>query len=300
MLKEYAVQPELLSSWPAFRYLSDKLGYGRGRVIAEYPKKWRKMVYESLGDCMPMERKRIEAGLIKLRSALYPRPFDKWDKDKVWLDNAIEEHAKRPFSAIIAQDNPHGVVDVIREADLDEEVEPWKAERQRRIERTATEMVACAEMLLRNAKEILFVDPRFRPGEPRFKRSLQALLQIIAERPPDIPVRRIEIHTGHKTAGTKVFFDTECRRHLQPIIPCGMQIRLIRWDQNYLHNRFILTEYGGLQFATGLDDHNSSALTHDIVDLLEPEPDAQTWQEYQRDSPIFPLIEDALIIEGIA
>lgn len=298
MLKEYALQPELLASWPVFRYLFDKFGYGRGRVIAEYPKKWRKMVYESLGDCKTMEKKRIEAGLIKLRAALYPRPWPyEWDKDKAWLENAIEEHAKRPFCAIIAQDNPHGVAAVIREADLDEEDEPrWKAERQRRIERTATEMAACAKMLLRNAKEILFVDPHFKPAEPRFKRSLQALLQIIVERPPEIPVRRIEIHTGHETAGTKAFFDTECRRHLLPIIPRGMQIRLIRWDQKYLHNRFILTEYGGLKFSTGLDDHNSSALTHDIVDLLDLDPYAQTWQEYQRGSSNFPCIEDDLII----
>src|SRR5438445_10672169 len=101
MLKEYALQPELLSSWPVFRYLSDKFGYGRGRVIAEYATKWRKMVYESLGNCKPMEKKRIEAGLIKLRSALYPRPWSyKWDEDKGWLDNAIGEHAKRPFCAI--------------------------------------------------------------------------------------------------------------------------------------------------------------------------------------------------------
>ena len=79
------------------------------------------------------------------------------------------------------------------------------------------------------------------------------------------------------------------------------KIRLIRWDQEYLHNRFILTEYGGLKFDIGLDDHNGSARTHDIIDLLEPDPYAQTWQEYQRDSSHFPPpIEDDLIIEGIA
>src|SRR5262245_40265891 len=182
MLKEYALQPELLFSWPVFRYLFDKFGYGRGRVIAEYPKKWRKMVYESLGNCQPMEKKRIEAGLIKLRAALYQRPWPyEWDPDKVWLDNVIAEHEKRPFSAIIVQDNPYGIADVICEADLDEESEPWKAERQRRIERTATTMAACAKILLRNAREILFVDPHFKPAEPRFQQSLQAFLQIIVE-----------------------------------------------------------------------------------------------------------------------
>jgi len=105
MLKEYAVQPELLSSWPVFRYLSDKFGYGRGRVFAEYPKTWRKRVYESLGNCKTMEKKRIEAGLIKLRSALYPRHYE-WDKDKGWLDNAIEEHTKVPFARSLLRTIP--------------------------------------------------------------------------------------------------------------------------------------------------------------------------------------------------
>lgn len=300
MLKEYALQPELLSSWPVFRYLSDKFGYGRGRVIARYPRRWERMVYDSLGHCKPIEKQKIVEGLVRLKPVLYPRHHE-WDKDKGWLDNAVEEHTKRSFCAIIAQDNLHGVAAVIRDADLDEEAEPrWRAERQRRIERTAPGMASCAEMLLRNATAILFIDPHFNPQAQRFKRSLQAFLQIIAQRPAGIPVVRIEIHTGHETAGTKAFFDAECTRHLPLIIPRGMQIRCIRWGQNYLHNRFILTEYDGLKFATGLDEHDGSARTHDIVDLLEPEPYAQTWQEYQRDSSHLPLIEDDLIIEGMA
>jgi len=300
MLKEYALQPELLASWPVLRYLSDKFGYGRGRVIARYPRRWERMVYDSLSHCKPIEKQKIVEGLVRFKPALYPRHHE-WDKDKGWLDNAIAEHSKRAFCAIIAQDNPHGVTAVIREADLDEEAEPrWRAERQRRIERTALEMAACAEMLLRNATAILFIDPHFNPQAQRFKRSLQAFLQIIAQRPARIPVTRIEIHTGHETAGTRAFFATECTRHLPSIIPRGMQIRFVRWNQLYLHNRFILTEYGGLKFATGLDDHNGSAHRYDIVDLLEPEPYAQTWQEYQRDSSHLPLIEDDLIIEGMA
>ena len=302
MLKEYALQPELLSSWPVCRDLSEKFGYGRGRVIARYPRRWERMVLDALHDCMPVEKSKIVERLTILKKcALYPRHHE-WDSGKAWLDNAYAEHAKRPFSAIITQENPDASAAVICLADLDEFEEPrWRAERQRRIERTATEMAACAATLLRNAKAILFVDPYFTPKDQRFKRPLQAFLQIVAQRPPGIPVTRIEIHTGHDdSAGTKSFFDAECTRHLPSIVPRGMKIRLIRWDRNSLHNRFILTEYGGLKFTTGLDDHDGSARRHDIVDLLEPEPYAQTWQEYQRDSPIFPLIEDDLIIEGMA
>jgi hypothetical protein len=299
MLKEYALQPELLSSWPVFRYLSDKFGYGHGRVIARYPKRWERMVYESLGNCMPVEKQKIVEGLVRLKSTLYPRHHE-WNKDKVWLDNALEEHNTRPFCAIIARNNPNNIVDIICEVDLDETEPRWCAETQRHIERTATEMAACAELLLRYAREILFIDPHFHPNAMRFKRPLKAFLQVVAQRHASIPVKRIEIHTGHESTGPKAFFDAECKKHLPSLIPRGMKIQLIRWDQNHLHNRFILTEHGGLKFATGLDDHNGSANTHDIVDLLEPELRKKTWEEYQRDSSRFPRIEDDLIVEGTA
>lgn len=59
MLKEYALQPELLASWPVCRDLSEKFGFSRGRVIARYPKRWEKMVVDSLDGCMPVEKLRI-------------------------------------------------------------------------------------------------------------------------------------------------------------------------------------------------------------------------------------------------
>jgi hypothetical protein len=300
MLKEYAVQPELLSHWPVFRYLSDKFGYGRGRVIARYPKQWERMVYESLLNCKPVEKKRMEEALIRLKSALYPRHHE-WDNNKGWLDNAIKEHIKRPFCAIVALENPTGDADILCEADLDEENEPrWKAETQRPIKRTAPEMVSCAEPLLRNAKKILFVDPNFTPQDQRFKRPLKAFLQAVAKRPYSIPINSIELHTGHKSTGTKDFFDRSCKEHLPSIVPSGMKIRLVRWDQEYLHNRYILTEYGGLGFGTGLDDHGGRDNKEDDVFLLAREVYDIRWKQYQRESRIFPLIEDDLIIEGTA
>jgi len=300
MIKEYALQPDLVSTWQTCRFLLDKFGYGRGRVISRYPKKWAKLTYESLNNDKPMEKKRIEVGLIRLKAALYPR-YHVWDSAKGWLDNAIEEHGHRPFCAIISDDNPGSNAAIIREADLDEDEEPrWKAETQCRIERTAANMAACADALLRNAKQIIFVDPHFNPQAGRFKRPLEAFLRIATNRPAGIRISRIEIHTGHTAAGVKTFFDSECQKHLPPIIPSGLKVRLVRWDQAYVHNRFILTECGGLKFGTGLDDHDGRPLSHDLVDLLERETYEKTWKEYQRDTPVFPLKEDDLVINGVA
>jgi hypothetical protein len=293
MLKEYAVQPELLSNWPVCRDLSEKFGYSRGRVIARYPKRWERLVLDSLHDCMPMEKKKIVERLTILKnSALYPRHHE-WDPAKLWLNNAMAEHDKRPFCAIISQDNPKAFAAVISRADLDELEEPrWQIERQRRIQRTATEMAACAEPLLRNARVILFVDPHFIPDVLRFKRPLQAFLQIVAHRPAGIPTERIEIHTGHKSVEPKERF-----YELRSIIPRGREIRLVRWDQSYLHDRFILTNACGLECSAGLDE-NSRTYAH--VTLLEPGLYSATWEDYQRDSSRIPCIEDDLIIEGTA
>lgn len=306
MIKEYALQPELLSSGPVCRALSEKFGYGIGRVIARYPKGWEKMVkmvYDSLEHCMPAgEKKMIEVALIRLLSALSPR-YHEYDKGKAWLDNAIKEHADRPFSAIIAREIPNGSKDVICVDDLYEEEKPcWRTETQRRIERKAKEMAACAGLLLQTAREILFIDPHFNPQVWRgFKRPLEAFLQTAAKRHASMPKpTRIEIHTGHKSNGTQDSFNDKCKEELPPIIPRGMKIRLVRWDQEHLHNRYILTDKSGLSFSTGLDEYNGRHPKYDDVYLLQQKLYEATWREYQHDNPVFPLIEDNLIIEGIA
>jgi len=304
MHKEYALQPDLLSDWQVFRYLYDKFGYDRGRVISRYPSNWTRMVYDSLGNCMPIEKARIIEGLNKLKSALCPREHE-WDRNKNWLDNAIAEHAKQPFYAILAKENPNTAAGVILESDLYEEEPRWQAETQRHIERTPEEIANCAAFLLRNSKEILFIDPYFHPSVERFKRPLKALLQQIASRRPSLGIERIEIHTGYDEDSSvrgvsKDIFDSRCLEHLRPIIPRGLTVRLIRWHQIDLHNRFILTENGGLIFATGLDDHNNSSSKYDIVNLLAREPYQRTWDEYQLDSQSFSLIENDLLIEGSA
>ena len=67
MLKEYALQPELLSSWSVCRDLFEKYGYGRGRVIARYPRRWERMVLDALNVCMPVEKLKIVERLTILK-----------------------------------------------------------------------------------------------------------------------------------------------------------------------------------------------------------------------------------------
>ena len=41
MLFEYAVEPQAIgSNWQNFRYLIEKFGFDRGRLISQFPKAW--------------------------------------------------------------------------------------------------------------------------------------------------------------------------------------------------------------------------------------------------------------------
>ena len=62
MLYEYALEPDLLNNWKDFRYFTEKFGVSRGRLLSPFPKRWKRLVYESLANCGEIERKRIEEG----------------------------------------------------------------------------------------------------------------------------------------------------------------------------------------------------------------------------------------------
>jgi hypothetical protein len=48
MFFEYAVEPKAIGcSWNDFRYLIEKFGFDRGRLISRFPKKWEREVIES-------------------------------------------------------------------------------------------------------------------------------------------------------------------------------------------------------------------------------------------------------------
>jgi hypothetical protein len=106
MFYEYALKPSLLNNWKDFRYFTEKFGIAQGRLISRYPKRWKRMVYESLANCGEIERARIVEGLNRLDNRLLKRRYE-WDPQRDWFTNAEAEHCRRPFRAILARSNPN-------------------------------------------------------------------------------------------------------------------------------------------------------------------------------------------------
>ena len=126
MIREYALEPELVASWHELivgRFFIDQFGSGTGRVVSRYPRKWRRLVWDAFeaafgGGAGDIERKRIEELLAQLVVPEVRRPNCIWDETKDWLANTETEHARKPFFAILARENPRTNVAVICASDV--------------------------------------------------------------------------------------------------------------------------------------------------------------------------------------
>ena len=220
-----------------------------------------------------------------------------WNPQHDWLTNTEAEHLHRPFHAILAKTNPNQREFVLEGDGIDETHPLWNVGITCVISPTAQEMAACVALLLRISREVLFVDPHFRPQEFRHRRPLEAFLSAVLEQRCGMLPTRIEIHTGDSLGYD--YFKTECKQRLPSIVPEGIQVHIVRWREKdggeKLHNRYILADMGGVSFGVGLDDGADGET--DEVTLLEDKTYRFRRAQYIGPEPAFELV-DKLMIEG--
>jgi hypothetical protein len=219
-----------------------------------------------LTHCQDVEKKKITEALVRGRNRLYPRHHE-WDDLLPWLENAVQEHTRQPFHAIIATNNPNNLPYILGE-DIDITNPPplWTILRSIPVQRKAAAMADAARKLLRLSRTVLFIDRNFKPKDKGFRLALEAFLDALLDRNNKWLASRIEYHTGDSILGTD--FPGFCNAWLCDVIPCGMKVRFCRWTHAQLHNRYILTDVGGLKFGQGLDEAGDTEQQEDQVTLL--------------------------------
>lgn len=297
MIHEYALDPGLLNNWERWRYLTEKFSVSQGRLISRYPKRWKRMVYDGLSACSEVEKLRIVEKLKSIDDRMISR-FSEWMEGD-WLANAESENAKRPFHAIVAYGNPHAGFNVLVADDLDDETPLWKVESELKIKRQANALGEAVSVLISLGRKLVFIDPHFSPYKSKARNTLKVFLEKAAARTNGIPIDAIEFHTQYKPEIAS--FAEECLSQLPKRIPAGLTVKVKRWKEmeggEGLHNRYILTERGGVRLAWGLDEGKPSH--SDDISLLQPSMFTQTWDQYCGEAPAFDM-HDELIIEGTA
>ena len=307
MLYEYAIEPELVATWSdrkVGRYFADKFGLGSPRIVSRYPKRWKKLVWNAW-EQLPTGKTEIDHARMtelieQLSEAMVKRTNTIAPTGKSWLNDTTEEHRRVPFHAILARRGPIGHPATLAADNIDERTPLWTAPRGVTIPRKAVAIADAVGSMLRIAMDVTFVDPYFAPHHQRFRNVLEACLKAcFRERAGGPP--RIRILSSDKNGAAQAFFGSGCRRHLPRVIPPNQEVTIRRLKErpggDRLHNRYILTDLGGVSFGVGLDEAEAANGATDDLHLLDRDQYEARWRQYEDGSLAF-VSENPISITG--
>lgn len=287
MLKEFAVEPKAVSRWESLRYFADRFGTSQGRLISQYPKSWLRDVRDQCGEKTPLEQKRFDTILEKLRSRLI-KTGRAYVDSRSWLENAIDAHREEPFSAIIAVSANHQLP-VLCADEITEETALWKVELSGKCSRSASELAALTASLLKMSTQIRFIDQHFK-CTARYCRPLAEFLQhAFSGKKPDA----IEYHVNADDSADSFRSGLE-RQQWFLKIPGNEHVTFRRWrcidGGENLHPRYILTNRGGVRIDYGLDEGDQGETTD--WNLMTDEHREERFRQFDRNSACFQLVDE--------
>jgi len=283
MFFEYALDPAAVTSWEVARYFLDAFGPWKGRFLSQYPKHWRRLLLSGLS-CGDVEKKRIEERLRQATNdhVFYHRPDTHYDGTQPWIENARLEHSRQAFRAIIARE-ASSEDHVLDASTLDETHPRWQAGAGRLVARDATAFAQALDLLLRASSKVMIIDPYFRADQAAKTAPLTAFCRLIKGCIEDVHVHYADEPRGY------IQCTKDAERVLPGCVPRGMRVLLHCWKERSggarLHNRYVLTDVGGVQFGDGIEGGDRGQ--HDRVSILEESTRARLWEEYAGVTPDF-------------
>lgn len=276
MHSEYAVEPAAIGAdWETFRYLIDKFGFDKGRLISRMPKRWEKKVIAIAKDA-GFSDVRMTDLIERLSQAKKQRVVDFgrcYDSNANWMANALGEHRRRPFRAIIGA-TVDAACSVSLTADIcDDDHELFAAPTSRDVPRTADAIAGALLMFAYASREIDFVDPYFDINShgQDYIGPLASLLRQLRELGG--AGRTIRIHwRTRRLRPTAELVLNDAPQLFNGVIPHGFVLQLCEWKEveggEDFHDRYVLSDCGGITIGAGLaavgaQEHATFALLDD-------------------------------------
>lgn len=286
MIFEYAVSPNLFSNKEGIKFLRQSFGIDEGRLISEIPKKkWKQIVLQKINDSEnpPVMKKSLKEATRKIfkSGVLYKRDTLPKEIFSQWLDYAIIVHGERAFRAIIidptescSQSNSF-----VLSADLELfDSTLWKNPKDIIVERNAKTMINTIKPLIDCSGEILLIDRNFRPNVLRFRNVLFEIIDIVLKRKYSPFVKKISYHVGDQYSET---LKKDCERYIKNELPSGFKVEITIWPKEELHDRFILTNIGGVSFGQGLDEFHGHGPKDIRISLLSSLTYQNLWKKFK-------------------
>ena len=266
--------------------------------MSRYPPNWEKLVWAARRD--DSQRKRMEELIQRLSEVMVTRQGADWNPDRTWLENTLNEHRRIPFHAILVRDNPAPHPNVLVADELDEHTSLWPVPHDT-IPRTAAAIAGAVLDMLRMANDVVLVDPYFAPQRSYHTKVLAACLRACLDKRlvRDHPAVRVFTAADTRKNGTRQYFEEQCRARLPRMLPRRQRVTISRLKERSegekLHNRYILTEFGGVGFPAGLDEKRGAT---DDPWLLTREQHQKRWPQYAGNPLAFDQPEGEITIVG--
>ena len=273
MIKEFAIQPEVMATWNYFRELRNDFGVGRGRLISVYPSDWKNRVKKHAKEI----NQEIKAASIlnTLHSYLYEGDHKfirtsraSYTREKVWLENAEQSVQPNPFHVIVSTDNPRNHPAVLVAGIFDDTKPPYDVRTQLDVPRAADALADCCGLLLENCDDLRIVDPYFDATNRGFTNTFKAVLDRLNA--GGRKLARLELHVAYPGIYNPGVQESHYSRAFERLISIANTLRVVFWQDlpEGFHARYLLTEFGGVKFDWGFDQGNSPTQLNEVV-LLE-------------------------------
>lgn len=255
MIYEYAISPNLCTDYSTLRLILETFGKGQGRLFSDIPRKqWIRLARRIIkaSDNGQVEKKRLSAAIDKLyRKAVYRRNTVPETNSEDWLDHALIAHKNRPFQAILTDCYDGNEKCVLSSKTEFTNNSRWKIPLDLLSERSAEKMIDAIRPMLDCARKIILIDRNFNPDKYRWRPFLLKLSLILSRRPFSPSINKIGFHVGDdiETNHLKLL----CKNYIKKELPDNMQVIFFVWPRDELHDRYVLTDIGGVRFGIGLD-----------------------------------------------
>jgi|GEM_PF-2891673 len=309
MIHFFALDPALARDFESFRFCAKHCGPGTGRLISDLPPgEWVRACVDEVNIAIreralpPVKGEAVKKRLKRLRASVLQRPGSGWDYSGDWLEDALVEHKRDSFAAMISHgftsDSPERC---FRPDEIDEDSEHWDTPTGIFITRSPGSFVDAVFPMLEAAKEIHLIDRGLSVDSDRmYMTNLRDLLQRLGRIEPPFP--KVRFHTCPSAEFTPSFlrnFEADCRAELASLLPrnCEIEFRLWRLEGNWvergahpMHNRYVLTDYCGVEVGYGCDSAKGQTDVEDHVHILDQSLYKSLWNRARGKAPFPGLI----------
>lgn len=310
MIKVFALEPQVITNSLLIQRL-EQFGFDQGRILGEVPKGWRDSVKNALKQADPGTRKALEIRLERLIKERAMQRLPSEASQATWVSTATSIPRNHLDGIIVDKRGEAQDERILEASDHFGEKDVWNVSTNSLASRDEVSMANHVAVLMRYAYEVKFADPYF-SGE---RRHLEFVKQCLIHR-RDWPLKarmNLEFHfrwrrnspadnnhllrSQSESIFTSIVESTNnaIRKLLRDNDSVGWYLWAEREDENHqrFHERYVLTDLGGVEFGGGLDIANSSQQTS--VNLLSRTTTQTLNRRFCKEGDSFELLHNRVV-----